>query len=290
MSIQERRYNAKLLLFGEYSILHGSKAFSFPIEKFQAFWAKKELPEKSNEAFLRYATEKLASELDIHRMMAEYQDGFFLESNIPYGYGLGSSGSLVAAYLDRYSISKANSLEELKEQMMLLESYFHGKSSGTDPLVSYLNYPLVFHDKNTIELVSRELSIDDLNFYLLDSGKKRKTSDLVLRYLENYASNQNFKNGVDKISDCNDQIIEAALNPSEPDSMSKINTLSVLQYEFMQDLILDDIKQHWQASLAEEDVAFKLCGAGGGGYYLVISSRTLPKDLFDGFTLDNVEL
>jgi len=285
LTFGEKRYNAKLLLFGEYSILHGSKAFSFPLASYSANWAKKDVPEGLLAAFIDHATETLGDVLDIKRMRDEHAQGLYLDSNIPYGYGLGSSGSLVAAFLDRYLYSKEDSLQSLKLKTAKLESFFHGKSSGTDPLISYFNYPLVFHDDGNIELVSRELSIDPFHIYLLDSGVKRETSVLVKQYLAKYETDSSFRDNMNNMAMLNDSIINKALDASAPDLMQELNTLSALQYAHMQDMILDSINPHWKTSLAQDTYAFKLCGAGGGGFYLVIAQTALASDLFQGFEL-----
>ncbi len=290
MILGEKRYKAKLLLFGEYSVLHGSKAFSFPLSSYYANWSKNESPASSLADFIAHAKETLSQELDLDRMDKEYKEGLYLESNIPYGYGLGSSGSLVAAYLDRYLLSKDHSLESLKIKTAALESFFHGKSSGTDPLVSYFNYPLVFHDSERIELVSRALSTDALHFYLLDSGQQRVTRDLVKNYLKQYSSDPHFAEGAEKIADLNDDIIRAALDASSPTLFEKIKRLSALQFTYFQAMILPEINALWKDSLEKSEYAFKLCGAGGGGFYLVISRAPMPLDMFDGYTMLEVEI
>jgi len=286
----EKRYNAKLLLFGEYSILHGSKAISCPLSAFHAKWDRQQKPEMSILPFIAHAKANLADALDTLRMAEDHAKGLYLSSSIPFGYGLGSSGSLVAAFMYRYLIKKDYSLEQLKSMMATLESFFHGKSSGTDPLVSFFNHPFVFHDSDRIELLSRDLAIDKLHIYLLDSGKQRATSKLVKAYLDRIAVDPSFATATKEISKVNDAIISDILNASSKNLMQKINTLSMLQHTHMQDMIMDRILKHWTTSLLHETYAMKLCGAGGGGFYLVISEELLAPDKFDGYTLQHVML
>ena len=83
----------------------------------------------------------------------------FFDSSIPQGYGVGSSGALVAAVYDKYAFGKITVLENLtKEKLLhlkavfsLMESFFHGKSSGLDPLNSYLSLPILINSKDHIE-------------------------------------------------------------------------------------------------------------------------------------------
>jgi mevalonate kinase len=60
----------------------------------------------------------------------------------------GSSGALVAAIYDKYAQNKITVLENLtREKLLELKIFFsngklfHGKSSGLDPLNSYLSIP-----------------------------------------------------------------------------------------------------------------------------------------------------
>ena len=83
----------------------------------------------------------------------------YFDSSIPQGYGVGSSGAIVAAFYDKYAQNKITVLENLTREKLLklktifseMESYFHGKSSGLDPLNSYLSLPILIHSQDNIE-------------------------------------------------------------------------------------------------------------------------------------------
>ena len=83
------------------------------------------------------------------------------DSSIPQGFGVGSSGAIVAAIYDNYSQDKiasdANMSNEefigLKKIFGTLESYYHGKSSGLDPLICYLNLPVLIKSKSEVGTV-----------------------------------------------------------------------------------------------------------------------------------------
>ena len=65
----------------------------------------------------------------------------YFDSSIPQGYGIGSSGALVASIYDQYALDKITVLENLTKEKLqhlktvfaAMESFFHGKSSGLRP-------------------------------------------------------------------------------------------------------------------------------------------------------------
>ena len=142
-------YFAKILLFGEYGIIRDTMGLSIP---YRNFWGNLSLPSKdSNENHLRSNNElkkffshlkelevngSLIASLRLEELSKDLQDGLYFESTIPQGYGVGSSGALVAAVYDRYSNNQLtldngispDSIQKVKECLGQMESYFHGKS------------------------------------------------------------------------------------------------------------------------------------------------------------------
>ncbi len=120
MTQVEKKFNSKILLFGEYSIIHNSMGLSIPYEAFEGkltFTPEKlqgEDVQKSNESLRRYAaylrelmeSGKLKFTCDIDRFEEDIANGIVFDSTIPQGYGVGSSGALVAAIYDRYALDK----------------------------------------------------------------------------------------------------------------------------------------------------------------------------------------
>ena len=76
---------------------------------------------------------------------------YWLEMNIPTGYGLGSSGAVSAAVYDLFFPGVAKlTLEQQKEDLAAIESFFHGKSSGVDALTCHARTPLYFKENGEI--------------------------------------------------------------------------------------------------------------------------------------------
>jgi mevalonate kinase len=90
---------------------------------------------------------------NIQALQNDIDKGMYFDSSIPQGYGVGSSGALVAAIYDKYATQKITILENLTREKLLalkkifaaMESFFHGKSSGLDPLNSYLSLPILIN-------------------------------------------------------------------------------------------------------------------------------------------------
>ena len=144
-------FYSKILLFGEYGIIEDSKGLSIPYNFFKGALKIAEKPnlgsKKSNNIladFCLYLKQFDELDLDLISFEEHIKKGLYFDSSIPKGYGVGSSGALVAAIYDKYSHNKITVLENLTREKLLvlksifskMESFFHGKSSGLDP-VSY---------------------------------------------------------------------------------------------------------------------------------------------------------
>ncbi len=199
-----------------------------------------------------------------------------IEANIPIGYGLGSSGALTAAIYDIAKTSEGkgdmSNLSELQHKLGLMESFFHGKSSGFDPLISYLRSPILRKDDELHVLDAKAVKLP-LHCYLLDSGAARSGKDMIAKFLENYETN---KIQIDQLSTLNSKVIDMLISTSSlSDFYINIKTISALQHKAMPYMIIDDLKHYWQEGLKSDDYYLKICGAGGGGYYLVFSMKEL---------------
>ena len=143
--------------------------------------------------FLKGLSEHLVR-FDWASMQADLDRKLYFESSIPQGYGVGSSGALVAAFYDRYALDKISSHDALNPQNLpqikcifaAMESYFHDQSSGLDPLNSYLSLPLLIHSKDKIESTGlpQQNSRGKGGVFLLDSGSSGETAPMVTIFLE----------------------------------------------------------------------------------------------------------
>ena len=188
-------YSSKILLFGEYSIILNSFGFAIP---YPLYNGRLKLNAANNDKasnkkilefieYLKINGKNLS--LDWLKINKDIANGLFFKSNIPQGYGLGSSGALVAAFYDRYAKKKISpndkltkyKLQKLKNIFSEMESYFHGESSGVDPLNCYLGLPILIKSQNEIHITKMpdQKVLGYGGIFILDSGNSSDTFSLV---------------------------------------------------------------------------------------------------------------
>jgi mevalonate kinase len=272
-------YPGKILLYGEFSIILKNKALAIPLTSQGGKWEHVNGADNiSLFGWLEYL-KKLPQVADYNlvHFEEELNRGLFFESSIPQGYGAGSSGALVAAFYEHFSISPITNpsithLQDLKKELGVLESYFHGNSSGTDPLVSYLKYSLLLaNDK--IDKIIVPSPPDDLFFFLLDCGIARKTEPLVSSFLHEIQNNKNYTSDFENhYVPIVDQTIQEHLDGRFTELKKHWLELSQLQTHFFKAMIPHNLIEYWHKGNNEGHTHLKLCGAGGGGYLLGLST------------------
>ena len=283
-------FYSKILLFGEYGIIKNSKGLSIPYNFFKGGLKignfKNESEKASNKSLTDFKNylktiESSVVEFDFIKLDTELKNGMFFDSTIPQGYGVGSSGALVAALYDRYALNKITVLENLTKPKILIlknifskmESFFHGKSSGLDPLNSYLSLPILIHSKNEIETtgIPSQSSNGKGAVFLLDSGMSSETApmvDLFFKSMKNKNYNKIIKENFIKTTD---DCVEDFLNGNFNSLFTNMKILSKVVLENFKPMIPKDFHQLWKKGIESDDYFLKLCGSGGGGYILGFS-------------------
>ena len=260
-------YPSKLLLFGEYLILNQGSALSIPYSTYSL-----EVTSKSENNLLDEVIEQLffhakqKSEFKnriFEHTLEKFQKEISLVSNIPQGYGIGSSGAIVAFFYDYFIEKKESDLFQLKFELALLEDFFHSKSSGVDPLTSYLNQGIVIKSN---EIFKFKIDPDFLSkFDLIDSNKNRIAKDAISKYHHWQSSSEN-KVRLEESIKINNQIVSEVFENKYP--LELIKCLSQWQFENWKFLIPNAIQDEWEAGLRSGSFFYKLCGAGDGGFFL----------------------
>ena len=292
---------AKILLFGEYGIIKNSKGISIPFNLYSgSLDIDKSLNEKiesSNEqiqSFYDYLKLKFDNdEFNFKTFKSDIDDGLYFKSSIPIGYGVGSSGALVSAVYDKYSLKKikgekkidAEKIIILKNIFSKMESFFHGESSGLDPVNSYLSSPILIKSKKEIETISvpKQIKNGNQGFFLVDTQESSNTRILVDKFLESMKDSEFeklFKNEFVEFSNsCIDDFLD-----SNFDSLKKnMKKLSKFTYDNFKAMIPKQFDSIWIKGLKTNDYFLKLCGSGGGGFILgfslnLVKSKEILKD------------
>lgn len=281
-------YNAKLLLFGEYSILLGSSALSIPYSHFKAEFSfihkdkytNLKLAKESRkhlQNLLDWLTESgnYTNLLDLSGFQKDIQNGLYLESTIPQSYGLGSSGAVVAAVFSRYAFQKTSGkkqntleMEKLCKIFSEMESFFHGTSSGIDPLTIFVSQPLLINEQKKPSIVSipQNWEKENVSIFLIDTGLSGKTTPLVSNFLNHFAPDGQINTKAKEFVSLTDQCIKHLLNGSISEFWLKLQDLSDYQLENMQTIIPEKMGKVWESGLRSKNLIMKLCGSGGGGY------------------------
>ncbi len=279
-------FYAKILLFGEYGIIENSQGLTLPYSFYKGVLKfsdlKIDFEKQSNQYLIEYVQylEKLVLPLkfriDVESLKKDISKGLFFDSNIPQGYGVGSSGALVAAIFEKYAFTKfqpenitKEDLKELKKVFGLLESYFHGKSSGIDPLICYMNLPILIENKENVDKVSIEEGKNGKGaVFLIDSGMVGETEPMVQVFFEKMKKEGFRKTLKEEFIRYNNACIDAFLKQEMNPLFRNLKKLSIWAYEHFKPMIPKTIYNIWKEGLDTNAYYLKLCGSGGGGYIL----------------------
>ncbi len=273
------RYSSKLLLFGEHTINRGSNALAIPYPAFGGEWAysdalalQQQLPALADHLHALQTAGKLLAQIDLAAFRAALAQGLYFDSNIPVGYGLGSSGALCAAVYDRFCTDKVSrtdpsNFNELKQALAQMESFFHGASSGTDPLICYLNQPILIHAKSGIQTVDLPTN-KEITFFLLDTQTPRSTEPLVQFFLQRCEAVDFLTKVTDQLVWHTNAAIAAFLNAQWKELFENVRAISYFQIKELPQMTPASFHGIWEEGLQGNLYRLKMCGAGGGGFIL----------------------
>ena len=298
-------FYSKILLFGEYGIIEDSKGLSIPYNFFNGALkiadSSTEESKKSNLILSQFSAylKTINIDLDLNSFDKHIEKGMYFDSSIPKGYGVGSSGALVAAVYEKYANNKITVLENLTREKLLvlkaifskMESFFHGKSSGLDPLNSYLSIPILIKSKDDINVtgIPSQKSNGSGAVFLLDSGQTGSTAPMVNIFMEKMKK-EGFRNMLNSqfikhTNICVDSFLNGDLN----NLFKSTKKLSQVVFENFKPMIPKEFHDLWKNGIDNGSYFLKLCGSGGGGYILGFAPdiEEAKKDL-EGYNLEVV--
>ena len=280
-------FYAKILLFGEYGIIKDAKGLSIPYNFYKGALkisdTKNKKAQSSNQKLSEFVDflEQINSTLvtfNIKQLREDLAKGLYFDSSIPQGYGIGSSGALVAAIYDRYANNRITILENLTRDKLLklkeifgqMESFFHGKSSGLDPLNSFLSLPILIHSKDVLEPtgIPSQPQAGKGAVFLIDSGSTGETAPMVNLFMQNMESPSFRKMIKEQFISYSDNCVEHFLKGDVKSLFGDLKRLSKTVLTHFKPMIPEQFHSLWKTGIDTNAYYLKLCGSGGGGYIL----------------------
>ena len=286
--IKESLFYAKILLFGEYGIIEDSMGLSIPYSYYKG---KLIMPEEtnaiassSNQSLKKFydslvelkQSGEMISEMDLDSFLKDIELGMYFDSDIPQGFGVGSSGALCAAIYSKYAVApltnqnmEKDDIVTLKKIFSQMESFFHGKSSGIDPLICYLNLPLLIKSKTEVGTIGIPESNDGEGaIFLLNSGQPGETQPMVNIFMEQCKQEGFRKMLKEQFIKCNNECIKSFLKRDVKLLLNNVRQLSKLLFENFSPMIPTVFHKLWKQGIETNAYYLKLCGSGGGGFIL----------------------
>jgi len=292
---QKGKYPAKLMLVGEYGAVVGGSALTMP---FRAFHARVRSVEDIPVGKMEEARQSLAhldqlfayiqglpdkafhASPDLQHFSQDLKN-YWMDLDIPIGFGLGSSGAISAAIYDLFfPASKDLSLKHQKEDLATIESYFHGKSSGVDALTCHAGSALRFHASGHIERVKFDPTKipGEYRFFLLNSRERFDTGPLVNHFLDQM-KDEDFRRTVEEeYLPLNHLLIESLLGDQEADPAMLVRMISDFQLQHFPKMIPENMLELWIEGLVSNVFYLKLNGSGGG-FMLGIAHESFRESL-----------
>ena len=300
-------FYAKILLFGEYGIIRDSKGLAIPFNSYKGVLKKQPelntIQKESNKNLKKFyqhlnAIDTSIVQFRLQDFKTDLEQGMYFDSSIPQGYGVGSSGALVAALYDKYAEDKITILENLTRDKLLklktifseMESFFHGKSSGLDPLNSYLSLPILINSTTDLEPTGIPSQKEGKGaVFLMDSEQIGETAPMVEIFMEKM-KNEGFRKMIsEEFALYTDACIQDFLQGDVKSLFSNVKQLSKVVLGNFKPMIPKKFHQIWQKGLDSDAYYLKLCGSGGGGYFLGFTEDFIKtKDILKNYKLELV--
>ena len=292
-SLPIRQYPAKLLLFGEHLLLLGSTALAIPVPAFAGRWdcCNPSSPARQWQLLCNILPQLTELEsLKFRNLEKAVNEGWYFNADIPMGYGMGSSGALCAAIFDAFGQEAYKSgTSTILTALAEMESAFHGKSSGIDPLTSYLNQPVLISDSSTVQPLPHLSAPAEITVFLVDTGQERHTAPLVQWFRAQLATDT-FQQRLESILPVQEAMIQAWLDGNSDLFLHQLRFVSQWQYHNMQPMLpqSETLRQWWIDLLGSDHTFLKICGAGGGGFLLGFTRH--PEEIKKHCTKNNLRV
>ena len=156
-----------------------------------------------------------------------------------------------------------------------MESFFHGKSSGLDPLNIYLGKPILINSINEIEVtkIPCRKKNKKVAIFLLDSGRSSSTAAMI-KIFKTKMKNEVFKKMLSKeFIKYTNECIDNFLSADTDNLLENVKELSKIVLKNFKPMIPHNIQAVLEQGISRDSYFLKLCGSGGGGYILGFTSN-----------------
>jgi mevalonate kinase len=172
----------------------------------------------------------------------------------------------------------------LRRALAQVEAYFHGTSSGTDPLVCYLQRPILLNKTEVFEITNHQPPITNHQIFLLDTGKPREATEFIHYFLKKMESRAIGLRVQKQLLPMVEATIQHFTEGNGDAVFDGFHDIGQFQYKYLRGLIPPMYRKLWAGALDGDLFKLKVCGAGGGGFILGMTQdmaalrAALPKE------------
>lgn len=276
---------AKAILFGEHFVVYGKPAIATALKKrVRATSTVNDVGKIRVRSVLGYSSIPLSSdphlyEHDPHRhiiysaasamRLLDRQQGVdvLLESDFPYGMGLGASAATsVATIASVASLFGSISKDEIFKLSLEAERLVHRNPSGIDSAVCTYGGLVLFNKDGRIERLDERCSDYSyaLHFMVVNSGIMKDTGTMVMKVK---AREESSKEEFASLAEMSEMITMHALYAIRGRDLARIGELLTLNHMLLRRLGVSNDALDTIVYRLVKDGAYgaKLTGAGGGG-------------------------
>ena len=259
------RWPAKLLLFGEYTVLDGCVGLGIQIPEFylKTTFVHNMVFDYSDDICKLWRVVSLGREFKPKKSLA-------IDSSIPIGYGLGSSAALCLSVLsltEKEFFPHGLTFGERFDLLRKMEAVYHTSSSGVDLLICAATGPVLINmeDRNTPKIYSANIN-KQVEIALLDIGPRKEfNSSFIPKVLHRFKNDTQNNQKWERYKVLTNSGIEAFLSGDRNILSGVLTELRKIQYEV--GTLTPEMEKGLEMSSGV--LGWKAIGAGGGGVVLV---------------------
>lgn len=290
----------KLILFGEHSVLMGSRCVSLCINRYAELYLPKiltdpirlRIQDKDNKGFGISLRSKCLS-IDKESQVDDFFKGLIkIKYNLACGLGSSAAVSLLSSVavskidecdtkIDSFNkidegdikIDGFNKIEDIYKQADIFENMFHGKSSGVD-CATIRTGGLISFKQGVVESIDTRF-INNYKILVYNSGISKDTMKTINQTLNNKKENYE-KLGI--ISE------EAYHMLSRNFTLSEFYSLVRRAEEIFEDLgVVPDLMKNEVRNLRKIGIESKITGAGNGGHLVTLVGKDFDVESLKGW-------